>query len=166
MNGLEANAPSCVGAGELAGEAIRKHAHLCLCLLQRDGRLQSRGDDEHATWRRHGCLRPPAGGPELRRAVEELELLWHHADDGRLLSVEPNHTTDHSGIGAEALLPQAMTQHQLARGGCWIVGFGEPAAECRFGAEHREQRRMNALADDRFAAGHIVGFHGDASLDN
>ena len=79
-------------------------------------------------------------------AIGEDEVGRHHPDDGRRFVVDRHGLADDAGIAAEAALPVAVAQHQLAGG----VALAQRAAELRGAAEQGEESRLDKRGDDHF----------------
>src|SRR4029077_2967972 len=70
-----------------------------------------------------------SGNPNLGLAVRKLDLPRHHTDDGTLLVVQRNFSSDNLGIAAKPSQPETMTQDRNMRRAGNIIPRSKVAAE-------------------------------------
>src|SRR5438067_9940043 len=96
------------------------------------------------------CQRPGGerrGSPDMNILRGEREAGRHYTDDGVLLVIENNLTTQQAPIAAESSLPQTVTdERHMLRFGAVLISRKTPA-EHRLDAQHLKQvvRRTYAV---------------------
>src|SRR5581483_6431399 len=80
----------------------------------------------------------------------EVKARRQHADNFVALGVDRNPLTDDVGVGAEAPLPEAVTEDDETRPARQVFAFAEEATETRFDAEQREEACSDARRADAF----------------
>src|SRR6185436_572980 len=131
---------------QLFGKAVEARARL----LDRDARPQAADGVKDGGVAGRVRLLQPHRPPQLRRRnVDRREAFRHHADHLMALAVDRDGAADDAWIAAEAALPQAVAEHDHARGVRHVVFLAEPASERRPRAGDVEVVVGRLLAEQR-----------------
>ena len=88
--------------------------------------------------------------PELHAGRRKIKRLGHHAHDDVRFAVEPDRAADDAGVGAEAVAPERVAEHDGLRGAEDGVFAREHASVGGAGLQRAEERRTGDQADDAF----------------